>query len=452
MRGNRTERTRGALLESWLEMSTAIETHPDLRGLLYDPVTGLPTTPLLFPRIQVLLDERGEVSLLVLNIVRYCRVEEIYGWRAFDDVMRKAGEALEEITGTDLRDSDILAELMISGNSFVIVLSPPRDTAEMDPDALETLTLRIERRIREELERKVDGPLFSKFGCYAGSTTIKRDENQRLERLLNEGLERALGNAGDREALDAEDRRSRLKAIIDTEAVTTLVQPIIRLEDLTTIGYEALSRGPAGGEFERPDKLFETAYDADLVYRLERLCRKKSLGIAAGMPDDRLMFLNIEPEAVADAELREIMLGSVLADAGLAPQQVVLEITERAALEDFRSFRATLEHLRTMGFSLAVDDAGAGYTTLQVLGEVRPEWLKVDMSLVHDVDTDPVRRRMVEALVMFADHIGVQLVAEGIQTKAELLALREIGVPFGQGFLFMEPSPPFPPDYDPSAF
>lgn len=451
MRGNRAERTRDFLLESWLELSAAIEAHPEIRGLLFDSVTGLPTTPLLFPRIQVLIEERGEVSLLCITLVRYSHIEEIFGWRAFDDVMRKTGEALEEITGADLRDSDILAELMISGDSFVIVLSPPRNAAEMDPDALETLTRRVEQRVREELEMKVEPGLFSKFGCYAGSATIKRDEHNRLERLLHEGLERALANGSDREAFDAESRRSRLKEIIDAEQVTTLVQPVMRLGDLATVGYEALSRGPEGGEFERPDKLFETAYDSDLVYRLERLCRKKAIETASALPDDRLMFINIEPEAVADPELRDVMLGSVLSEAGITPQNIVLEITERSAIEDFRSFRAMLEHLRTMGFSIAVDDAGAGYTSLQILAEVRPEWLKVDMSLVRDIDADPVRRHLVEALVMFAERVGVKLVAEGVETPGELATLREIGVPYAQGFLFMRPAPPFPADPDPSA-
>lgn len=440
------------LLESWLELSKAIDEHPEIRGLLFDPVTGLPTTPLLFPRIRVLMEERGEVSLMCLNIVRYSRIEEIYGWQVFDDVMRHAGEVLEGITGADLRDSDILAELMISGNSFVIVLSPPRESARTDADALETLVRRIEARVREELSQRIDPDLFEKFGCYAGATIVRDDTERRLERLVYEGLDRALAESSDRQAIDAEDRRTRLREIIDTEQVSTLVHPVIDLVDLEVIGYEALSRGPGGGEFERPDKLFEAAYDTDLVFALERLCRHKALEVAATMPDDRIMFINIEPEAVADPELRDVMLGSVFADAGLTPQRIVLEITERTAITDFRAFRATLEHLRTMGFAVAVDDAGAGYGSLHVLAEVRPEWLKIDISLVRGVDTDMIRRHLIESLVMFSERIGFKLVAEGIETEEELRTLREIGVRYGQGFLFMQPSEPYPADPDLSAY
>jgi GGDEF domain-containing protein len=166
--------TREYLLESWLELSKAIDAHPELRKLLFDSVTGLPTTPLLFPRIRALLADRGEVSLLCLNVVRYSKIEEIYGWKVFDEVMRQVSQALENITGQYLRDSDIIAELMISGNSFVIVLSPPRNTLHVEPEALELLTKRVEERVTEDLEKAVPANLFRKFGCYVGAATRVR--------------------------------------------------------------------------------------------------------------------------------------------------------------------------------------------------------------------------------------------------------------------------------------
>jgi len=434
------------LLESWLELREAIESHPEVRRMLFDPVTGLPTTPLLFPRIESLLDERGEVSLLCLNIVRYSRIEEIYGWKVFDQVMLQVSEALEAITGSDMRDSDIIAELMISGNSFVIVLSPPRNAVRIEREDLDMLAKRVRSRVSEVLEAAMEPALFRKFGCYVGSAVIARDPNVRLERLVHDGLEQALHESGSQEAVDAAERTMRLREVIDRGDVRTLVHPIFDLAGLTVIGYEALSRGPEGGEFERPDKLFKAAYDADLVMRLERLCRKRAIESAAAMPDDRLLFINIEPEAVADPQLRDIMFTTLLADAALTPERIVLEITERTAIADFSAFRATLEYLRALGFSVAVDDAGAGYGSLQCLAEVVPEWLKVDISLVRDIDTDDVRRQLVESLVLFSSRIGVKLIAEGIETLGELHTLRSIGVRFGQGFLFMQPVKPFPAD------
>lgn len=438
--------SRAFLLESWLEFHDVIEKHPEVRKLLFDPVTGLPTTPLLFPRIRMLLEERGEVSLLCVNIVRYSKIEEIYGWKVFDDVMREVAHSLEAITGNVLRDSDIIAELMISGNSFVVVLSPPRNSVRIDPDARQMIVQKVEESIREYLLQSMDPAVYKKFGCYVGASTIAYDKDVRLERLVHDGLDCALRDSSSRESVDHERRREHLAQIIRDEDVYTLVHPIFDLHDMHILGYEALTRGPVDSEFERPDKLFHIAYDADLVLRLERLCRKKAIEAAATLPPGRLMFINIEPEAVADPELREIMTTTLLAQSNITPDRVVLEITERSAITDFAAFRSTLEYVRALGFKVAVDDAGAGYGSLQCLAEVHPEWLKIDISLIRGIDTDTIRAQLVSSLVSFADNIGVSLIAEGIETKAELAKLRELGVRYGQGFLFTRPVPPFPAD------
>ena len=121
-----------------------------------------------------------------------------------------------------------------------------------------------------------------------------------------------------------------------------------------------------------------------------------------------------------------------------------MEITERSAIIDFTAFRATLEYLRVLGFACAVDDAGAGYGSLQCLAEVKPEWLKIDMSLVRGCDTDIVRAQLISSLCTFASTVDVKLVAEGIETVGELAKLRELSVQYGQGFLFTKPVEPFP--------
>lgn len=434
------------LLESWLDFGDVVEKNPEIKKLLFDPVTGLPTTPLLFPRISSLLEDRGEVSLLCVSVVRYSRIEEIYGWQVFDDVMREVAEALDEIAGETLRDSDVIAELMNSGNAFVIVLSPPRTTACIDPAARIELAHRIEERVREKLSERIEPALFRKFGCYVGAATACYDETARIERLVYDALEKALEDSHAREVADAVERVARLRDILAGEKIRTLVHPVFDLATMDVIGYEALSRGPEDSEFERPDKLFSVAYDADLVMRLERVCRKRALARAADMPAGRLLFLNIEPEAVCDPQLRDAVTSAMIAEAEVEPRAIVLELTERAAVSDFASFRSTLEYVRALGFGVAVDDAGAGYNSLQCLAEVRPEWLKIDMSLVRGCDTDEVRASLVESLVSFASRVGAKLVAEGIETEGELDALRRMGVTYGQGFLLALPSESFPAD------
>lgn len=445
MEDSRRESTR-LLLESWLGMHGTLEEHPEIKRLLFDQVTGLPTTPLVFPRISALLEDRGEVSMLCVNVARYSRIEEIFGWRAFDEVMCEVAVVLDEIAGEVLRDSDVIAELMISGNAFVIVLSPPRNMACMERESRSELALRVEAAISAKIEERMDPTLYKKFGCYVGAATVCRDDNVRIERLIYDGLETALADSYKRATDDGAARIERLRDIIDREDVRTLVHPVFELSSMDVIGYEALSRGPEGSEFEHPDKLFAVAYDADLVLRLERLCRKRALQAADSMPDGRLLFINIEPEAISDPQLRDVVTQSLMAESSIPASRVVLEITERAAIADFCAFRATLEYIRALGFTVAVDDAGAGFGSLQCITEVRPEWLKVDLSLVRGVDTDDVRASLIESLVTLADRVGAQLIAEGIETEGELATLKHLGVKYGQGFLLALPSEPFPDD------
>jgi EAL domain-containing protein (putative c-di-GMP-specific phosphodiesterase class I) len=169
---------------------------------------------------------------------------------------------------------------------------------------------------------------------------------------------------------------------------------------------------------------------------------------AGGLPEGKLYFLNVEPMSVTDPQLRDDTLGDLMARASLSADRVVLEITERHAIEDFAVARGALEYLRALGFSVAVDDAGSGFCSFQCLAEIRPEWLKLDCSLVRGIETDEVRQQLIKSLVDYGAQLGVSLVAEGIETETELTAVRALGVEFGQGFLFSRPVAPFPADGD----
>jgi EAL domain-containing protein (putative c-di-GMP-specific phosphodiesterase class I)/GGDEF domain-containing protein len=436
------------LLESWLDFHELLQGHPELERLLYDPVTGLPTTPLLFPRLATIIQERGEVALLCVNVVRHSRVEEIYGWQTFDQVMREVATGLQAVTGYAIRGDDAVAELMISGSSFVILLSPPRESEKTSREALVALAERVEASIGAELEETVSPGLLRKFGCYVGWSLVESRENVRLERLVFEGLQAALASSRAREEKAASQRRVALRQLLDSEDVRALVLPVFDLANGDVIGYEALARGPVGTEFEYPDKLFGAAYDAGLVMRLERICRNRAFAVAEALARGRRLFVNIEPDAVGDAQLRDAVSAQLVREESVSPSAVVLEITERVAVTDFSAFRSTLEYFRALGFSVAVDDAGAGYGSLQTLADVRPEWLKIDPSLVRAVDSDDVRARLIESLVMFAGRVGSCLIAEGIETEAELATLRSLGVHYGQGYLLGRPSEPFPADED----
>lgn len=431
-------------LKSWIELNKLVKEKKDLEELLHDRVTGLPTIPLLFKDIEKILQNYNQVALLCVDVVKYSKIEEIYGFKAFDKVMKMVADILESLVGGSLRGADIVSQLMISGNTFAILLSPPRKQSELRKEDLLRIKKRIDSKITDAIRDSLDYALFKKFGCYVGSAILNYDKEIRLERQIYTVLEDALQDSASERDKDAKKRLVALKKIIKEEEIYTLFHPIVKLPDYKIVGYEALSRGPGQGEFERPDKLFKIAYQSDLTIELERLCRKKALAAAREMAPGRMLFLNVEPESVNDPDLRQIAASTLLLDSKLTPDQIVLEITERSAIIDFSVFRSVLEYFRALGFKIAIDDAGAGYATLQSIIELKPDFLKIDMSLIRDIDTDNIKQQLVKALQRFGRETGVSVIAEGIETKAELRTLLDMGIDFGQGFVFAYPSEPFP--------
>lgn len=429
-------------LEEWLELSKTVKDKSKLHELGLDHVTGLPTVPLLLDGIKQQLQERKQLGLLCVNVVRYSRIEEIYGWQAYDGLMKGIAGVITELPSLCLRDTDIVSRLMVSGNAFVIMISPPRRKAALEESDFEGIKRRVNDQLQSELRKRFASSLYETFGCYVGGAILKESEELSLERLVYRGLEAGLEEAEEEQARDADKRAKALEQIINEENIRVLYHPVVNLVTRKVIGYEALSRGPADTEFERPNKLFRVAYEADLVLKLERLCRRKALEGAGDLPPEHLLFLNVEPESVEDFQLRQVVSGDML-QPHLKLEQIVLEITERSAVVNFGAFRDTMEYFRNLGFKISIDDASAGYTSLQCVAELMPDFIKADMSLIRGIDRDPVKQQLITTFSSLAEKARVALVAEGIETLEECKTLIKLGVQLGQGYLFAYPDESF---------
>lgn len=429
-------------LEDWLELSKSVKDKSKLQELGLDQTTGLPTVPLLLDGIRQQLQEKKHLGLICVDVVRYSRIEEIYGQQAYDGLMKSIAAIIKEVPSTCLRDADLVCRLMVSGNAFVILISPPRRKAALEEDDFAEIKRRLKQYLDNGIRKRFDPSLYETFGCYLGGTILKESEQLSLDRLVYRGLESALREAEDEQAKDADKRTNALQQIINEERIRILYQPVVHLSTRQIIGYEALSRGPAETEFERPGKLFRVAYEADLVLKLERLCRRKALQGAERLAPRHLLFLNVEPESVEDFQLRQVVTGDIL-QPNLKLEQIVLEITERSAVINFRAFRDTVEYFRNLGFKISIDDASGGYTSLQCIAELVPDFIKADMSLIRGIDRDPVKQQLVRTFSDLADKAKVAMAAEGIETVEEYKTLIKLGVQVGQGYLFAYPAEPF---------
>jgi EAL domain-containing protein (putative c-di-GMP-specific phosphodiesterase class I)/AmiR/NasT family two-component response regulator len=210
-------------------------------------------------------------------------------------------------------------------------------------------------------------------------------------------------------------------------------QPIVDLAANRTFAYEALVRTDEES-LQRADVLIATAERLGRIHDLGRTVRSAVAHAVTGVPDDVLIFVNVHGLELTDEDL----FGDSCALAALAPR-VILEITERVGL-DAVAGPARVAMLRQRGYRIAVDDLGAGYAALGALATLEPEIVKLDMSLVRDIDRHPTKRRVVGAIATLCRELGSRVVAEGVETQAELKTVREVGIDLIQGYLIARPT------------
>jgi EAL domain-containing protein (putative c-di-GMP-specific phosphodiesterase class I) len=262
---------------------------------------------------------------------------------------------------------------------------------------------------------------------------LKPVASEELLRTVQEALvvrSSVEGQEPDRRALRASFERA-------LDGLAMAFQPIVSTTTRSAAGYEALLRSTEP-TLRSPIAVIEAAEALGELPRLGRAVRQRVARAMEHAPPDATIFVNLHPADLEDPELFE-------PDAPLARHapRVVLELTERATIGASSALDARLIELRTLGYRLAVDDLGSGYAGLSCFASIRPDVVKIDMSLVRGIDGDPVRRRIVQTLVALAASMGVEVVGEGVETAAERDTLVALSCTYLQGYLFARPAPPF---------
>ena len=232
-----------------------------------------------------------------------------------------------------------------------------------------------------------------------------------------------------------------LQDILDKRNLSALFQPIMDISGGTFFGFGGLIRGPADSPLHSPINLFAAAKQQGLSLEIEMLCRQIVLESFAAQNLPGNLFLNISPDALAHPSFKDGQTLTYLKGLGIDPQRVIIEITENQPTFDFAGMRNALLHYRNMGFRIAMDDLGEGFSSLRLWSELRPEYVKIDMHFVQGVNTDPLKQQFIRSIQGIALSSGTQVIAEGIETDAEFRVIRDIGIACGQGYFIARPSP-----------
>lgn len=393
-------------------------------------------------RISRILQEYRTLGLILIEASSLRRIEDHFGKKVYRDILQLLNRVIEGIRGVEIRREDIITVNREGGDEFLIFLTKKRDAKEFYSTDLEGMSQRISKAVNERIFNAVFPYLKGKPNITVGYAIVIYNPLIQEESLINRLIEDAKTMARFQKFKEEIRNKEKIQELILKEQIKILFQPIMELKSRRVVGYEALSRGPEGTEYENPYFLFDIAKEVGLIFELDRLCRKKALQEAVRLDHQAKLFINCLPTTIHDPEFKGAYLREFLADVHRSPHNVVMELSEREAINDYQAFREAMSHYSELGFAIAVDDAGAGYSSLEAIVELQPSYLKLDISMVRGIHDHLLKQEMIKAMAAFSQKIKAQIIAEGIETQKELDILIELGVPLGQGFLLGRPADP----------
>ncbi len=225
--------------------------------------------------------------------------------------------------------------------------------------------------------------------------------------------------------------------------LVTWVHPILHCAEPDQVfAYECLTRGVnTDASLIRPDHLFDVARRADLLHYLDRECRMTSIRSAVALAKPAKLFINFNPATVYRPEHCLLSTMNTLKAHGLSNNDVVFELVESDKAQDFKNLVAIFDYYRDRGFEVALDDFGTGYNSLKLLDQIQPDYIKLDIELVRDVDRDRFKQAINRNVLALARELGIRVIAEGVERREEFAWMKDAGADFVQGYLFAKPSP-----------
>lgn len=400
-----------------------------------DRSSGLPIWVSVLPQVEEAL-KKTLVAMLYIDLEGFKDVEAVFGREACQKILMNTGSALREVNIHFYGYRPKIAACCLGGDDFLVFIEAPPDIPDFEHNYYD---------LRRHLEAVINdaNPEIasqSKLKIHLGYSDLLTNAPIPIESLVYEAVKEAIFVAKSFSDAREHTQWQNMKQILRQESIKAVYQPIVSLKSGRILGYEALSRGPAGSDLASPAVLFSLAERYKCLSALELLCHKKAIGGAAAELGSSLLFINISPSILAAGDYQKV-LTRILMDNGINPKRVVLELTERDPIEDFDKFREILNVYRIAGYRIAIDDAGAGYSSLQAIAELQVEFVKIDCSLIRGIDQNPTKRALLETLVDFCAKVGSRIICEGIESINELRILIDLGCNYGQGYVLARPGP-----------
>ncbi|MDA8228258.1 MAG: EAL domain-containing protein, partial [Desulfitobacterium hafniense] len=385
------------------------------------------------------LDQGYSIWVVYLDIIRFHEIEFRVGYvnavRILEEIEKEIELKLKE-----QRHLFLLSVLESRiGDDFVLYFVPDTNTPCSVSQLNEYWVIPLEKQINKKLQSFVNETIR----LHSGIVLCENQPGKSSDYLLYTAIKEAfLLNRSEPDPNYFSLREEIAKILNEPYSyLQTAFQPILQVQTGEVFGYEALSRFKGPTSFNNIGELFPFAEKVGQLYPIETICRRLAiLSSSKVLNKHNLLFLNINPQVITDPEFASGQTRRLLTQHGLEPSKVVLELTERSAIQDFKTFREALAHYRNQGYLIALDDVGAGYSSLQSVAELHPDFIKIDRSLISKVNIDPIKWALLETFVTFSKRIGCRILAEGVETEEEMRTLVQLGVEYIQGYFLAKPS------------
>lgn len=374
-----------------------------------------------------------EVAVVVFNIKNLSELLEQLGFQGYSKFISILKLSFQETIKLEVGEADIIAlhDYFSDGLTFLKKVDHNCHSVTDIEKSMKKIVLEVEKNLYAEMPHI--RPVFD-----TGYMFIEKRQYSIQEAILK-AQQQAIAMAERRVQSRFNEMLYAVSKIVAQKDIQLLAQPIINVATGEVKAWEMLTRGPKGTELESPLQLFSVARQTGKLYELELIVLEKVLEQIHTTGCTQEIFINFTPISLGQERFIRDVKKLFSGYKNISPKQITLEITERDSIEGMENFLYNIKVLRTMGFRIAVDDTGAGYASLHSISEIMPDIIKIDRSVIQDIDKNAVKESMLKGLLLVAKEAGSLVVAEGIENKDEASVLSRNSVDLAQGYYYARP-------------
>ncbi|GKU83199.1 hypothetical protein NCCP28_25950 [Niallia sp. NCCP-28] len=374
-----------------------------------------------------------EVMVIAYHIDNYDEMKQQLGPHDFQQYITGLKHIFQETVQSVLNTESVLSLHDFFSGNFTLLLRV--DYRSETTGNVETSIRQIADKVQASSKEKQK---IITASINAGYAFIEKD-NIFLQEAIMKAHQVAFLMAVKRQSFKYDEMASTIKKIIINKEIRVLAQPILDMETKEVRACEMLTRGPCGTSLESPLRLFSIAKQMKCLYDLEMIVLDKTLEQIKSTTWQQDIFINFTPLTIGNHRFVRELMKKMKKYKEINPKRITIEVTERDSIEGLQYFIPNLRALREKGFRIAVDDTGSGYASLHSINEIMPDIIKIDRSVIQNIDKSSVKESMLKGILLIAKEIGSVVVAEGIENEEEASVLSRYNVDLAQGYFYGRP-------------